>query len=432
MSAAIADALVVGGGPAGLAAAIALRQHGRSAIVLERGSYRGPRVGEHLSERGRQALDRLGFAVSDEHRRASEVRSVWGDDHVQSRHSLLSTVGDALHLSRPLFDEQLAHHARANGVTVHRDAPVHGVERVGDRWRVTCAAGAFHADVVIDATGRAARVARRLGARSIALDSLQAAVAYLDLDSGSHVQVEACEHGWWYSAGLAGGRTIAAWMFDREQALRTPEAAWRAALAHAPHTRARLGAVSPRRFLLRDARTRRLIPTSGRDWLAIGDAAAALDPLSSSGLGRALDDGWKAAAAIASTDDPGFAGYQRHRHRQQAFTAFLLQRAQVYRAEMRFAHASFWRCRHRRLPHEQSLSLSATGLLEANGDVAPPADMLALFGVDPASILALAQRPRPAHTLADALRREHALGDRDAVLAVQYLRDTGALRSPVH
>src|SRR5690349_8730777 len=54
------DVAIVGGGPAGAAAAILLAEHGRSVIVLERAKFPRPHVGESLPPKIEPLLAILG------------------------------------------------------------------------------------------------------------------------------------------------------------------------------------------------------------------------------------------------------------------------------------------------------------------------------------------------------------------------------------
>ncbi|RIK49986.1 MAG: hypothetical protein DCC57_12385, partial [Chloroflexi bacterium] len=99
--------------------------------------------------------------------------------------------------------------------------------------------------------------------------------------------------------------------------------------------------------LVRPANTYRMEPPVGENWLAVGDAAAALDPLSSMGIFRAFT--WAAVAAAAiichlngdKTALPAYAAALRH-----DFTAQQAARAWAYRQEQRWADQPFWRTRH--------------------------------------------------------------------------------------
>src|SRR5207247_2461927 len=74
----------------------------------------------------------------------------------------------------------------------------------------------IHARVLVDATGRAAAVARRLGARRLCHDRLVCAYAVLDGERAEDGRslVESCRDGWWYATPLPGGRALAGFFTD--------------------------------------------------------------------------------------------------------------------------------------------------------------------------------------------------------------------------
>ena len=75
--------LVVGGGPAGLATALALTRHGVPATVIERSAYDDVRIGEHLPPSGVLRLRAIaagtGLAV-EAHAASAGVVAFWGAD----------------------------------------------------------------------------------------------------------------------------------------------------------------------------------------------------------------------------------------------------------------------------------------------------------------------------------------------------------------
>src|SRR5207245_3342 len=106
--------------------------------------------------------------------------------------------------------------------------------------------------------------------------------------SESRTLVEAVEQGWWYSARLPNSQLVIAYMTDVDlyaEHDRNSAARWRQQLQRAPHTYARAKNHSIQTGpLIFSANSSRLDLASGRNWLAVGDAAMAFDPLSSQGL----------------------------------------------------------------------------------------------------------------------------------------------------
>jgi flavin-dependent dehydrogenase len=90
-----------------------------------------------------------------------------------------------------------------------------------------------------------------------------------------------------------------------------------------------------------DASSFRLNHVTGPRWLAIGDAATALDPLSSHGLGNALFTGMRAGEAIATGD---FAAYEKAV--DTMWNAYVSRRRELYAAERRWPSSPFWSRRY--------------------------------------------------------------------------------------
>src|SRR6185369_2890500 len=119
----------------------------------------------------------------------------------------------------------------------------------------------------------------------------------------TYTLVEACEHGWWYSALLPRATRIVAFLSDTDlvRARRLAERGpWLEQLQSAPRTARRVEDVGPAPELVaRGARSQQLERVTGDGWLAVGDAAAAQDPLSSQGILNALRWGILASHAIS-------------------------------------------------------------------------------------------------------------------------------------
>ena len=89
--------------------------------------------------------------------------------------------------------------------------------------------------------------------------------------------------------------------------------------------------------------TSRLATLHGSGWLAVGDAAASRDPLSSGGIYEAIRSGIRAADAIVSQleGEPGaIAAYAADV--EARFSRDLVRRREVYLREKRFQGSPFW------------------------------------------------------------------------------------------
>lgn len=378
MTRAVFDVVVAGGGPAGAAAAIALARRGCSVLVVDPARERAVRLGESLPPAARPLLTELGVLERVDgagHLPSYGTLSAWGSDVLEARDFVRELHGHGLQLDRPRFDAALRAGARDAGAELLEGARIEHVTPRGGGggggaggWELRLAeTSAGTADRVVtaewllDATGRAAAIARRLGAKREHADALVAFVGELHprgaADPDSRLVIESLADGWWYSAATPEGRRVVAFLTDRDLvAPRTwlARAGFEAALAATTHLAPRLAAYGyalagrPRGL---SAASGRLSPWRGARWLAAGDAALAFDPLSSQGIFHALYTGLRAGQALAGAlagDGAALDAYDRRLDEIRA--SYLRNRAAFYAAEARWADSPFWRRRAARPP----------------------------------------------------------------------------------
>lgn len=366
-----ADVAIVGGGPAGAATAVALCQRGLRVVLLER--LEGPRlqVGETLPPDVRPHLEALGVweqFLAQRHLPSVGNRSSWGSSEPQDLDFIFSPYGPGWHIDRRRFQELLLAAAREAGATVQLGVKPGELETLsndaeqGSDIALSPAGGGqrLHARFVVDASGRASIVARARGVARHGFDRMAAIAAYVKPGPAGPATdratlIEAVEGGWWYSALLPADQMIVAYMTDADLVKSQLAAAggWSGLLRRAGPTRERVashGSEMEGEPRVVSANSSCLAAFAGAGWLAVGDAAASYDPLSSQGITVALSSGIEAAEAIAihlgarASGGAGALSNYDHRRRRDFFD-YLVLRAGYYALEKRFAYSEFWRRR---------------------------------------------------------------------------------------
>ncbi|MEQ8815023.1 MAG: glycine oxidase maturase GoxB [Thalassobaculum sp.] len=359
---ATADVAVVGGGIAGAAACIALHGRGQRVLWIAPDRAAETPVGESLAPAAGTVLAQLGVAHlldGDGHRPANATFSAWGTDALVERNAAVHLAGPGRVLDRARFEAGLRELALAHAE--HRSSALADARTVSGIWRLALADGSqAAARFLVDASGRAATLGRRVAGHRRD-DRLVAACAFLPhRDPGVQptpaTLIEAVGDGWWYAALLPDGRLSLACFSDPDllpRGLSRDPGAWQTLIGGTAYIArwigdAGFGVEAPPR--LYSAGTTWLDPVAGSvdgaGWAAIGDAAAAFDPLSSHGMTTAL---WtaerigEAVPAWLAGDRQPLDGYTRAV--ADGVTAFRTQRAALYAGERRFAGRPFWRRR---------------------------------------------------------------------------------------
>lgn len=330
------DVCVIGGGPAGAAAALFAAAAGMSVAVVDRGGG-AVKLGETLAPRGAVLLERLGVPVTA-FRRAHARSVAWGGAHAVERPSILQPFGDDLFVDRDVLERLLRARLRASGVETLA-ARLHALERAGARWRALLGDGgpALSCRFVVDASGRAMWLSRREAGAPVRYDGLfgrsrVVAGGRRGADAAHRFDVASACDGWWYRAPLRDGAAVVTFFTDSDLRANVPWAS--CPLLDRGETTLRAFAAG--------AATQAARRIAGRGWVAVGDAAFARDPLSSQGLLDAFESAAVAVDALVRGEPAAYLEHQRAR-----IADYFVERARAYGREARFADAPFWRRRAR-------------------------------------------------------------------------------------
>jgi flavin-dependent dehydrogenase len=353
------DVIIIGGGPAGAAAAITLARNGLRSAIIERSNYSTLRVGETLPAAIRNLLVNLDVwecFLADGHIESFSIRSVWGEAELHENASIFNPYGSGWHVDRGLFDRMLANAAGSWGSTVFTEAHItHLLRDQTLGWQVDIIQNDEHhclsAPFVIDATGQTSVIPVGLPRTFRIADHLIGVVCFLSRMTEPYILVEATDYGWWYSAPLPNDQLVAAYMTDADLLASSgisPYDYWWLQLCKAQLTCARVGSqttVTKSKIVSAASLVRQ--PVCGKNWLATGDASIAFDPLSGQGIYTALEGGILAGEAIVASSGGNHKSFTEYTDWVNTrFFSYLQTRTLFYSKEQRWPNSTFWRRRH--------------------------------------------------------------------------------------
>jgi len=334
---------VIGGGPSGAALALRLANLGRRVILIERDAFPRLHVGESLTGGTLPLLEVLG--VRDEIENTDFLAAPRATVLWAGQLRLRETHG-GYQVDRGAFDALLLNAARRAGVEVRQPALITHSVHDNTRWTLTLRTGeTIHARFLGDASGRSrflpgARA--RVGATSLALYTYWSEV---DAQDASTI-VEAAASHWYWAAPLPGGlfnATIivdpSAKCVDHYHNLIRKSRLLGDRLAHGRS--GEVSACTATAFLDES-------PVSDR-FIKVGDAALAIDPLSSQGVQTAIGTALHAAVVINTIiDHPERTdlAMKFYRCRLRSSSIFHATSAQaLYREQFAVTTTDFWQKR---------------------------------------------------------------------------------------
>lgn len=349
------DVAVFGSGPAGAIASLMLALDGKQVVLVDKDGERAMKIGESLPGSATLLLKHLGLLHLVENSSHSpcygNVFAWGGDGKTASTDFIVDPHGTGWHLERARFDRDLKQQALNQGV-VFKPGYFSQGRFDGRQWELQTSRESLRANFVIDATGRAASVARKMGTTFIDDVPMMAASAWGRAENECEDRrtfVEAVPEGWWYCAGLRDQTQVLSFQTDADQfqSLCGTGPKWKEQFERTEHLRNYVkGARLVSDIVYRKAGGGRLGQFFGPGWLATGDAALAFDPISSLGIFNALYTGMKSASAACSTLEGDSKALIQYSERLWAIReSYLAKHQLLYHSQTRWPEAPFWRRR---------------------------------------------------------------------------------------
>jgi flavin-dependent dehydrogenase len=352
------EVCVIGGGPAGAVAAWKLARLGHTVLVVERAAFPRPHVGEALSPGIWPQLDLLGLtgavgAAGFHPTATAKVRwsQVWTE-------TVRHPDPPGLTVDRGRFDLLLLEHARRAGAHLLQPGLALAPRRSAHGWVVPVRTPAgdrqVRASFLVDAGGRSSRLGSRRQRTSPPTLALHGTWARSG-GWGGETRVEAGPDFWLWAAPRPDG-TLSAMAFVEVGRYRSARMAGisREALYRSLLARSALLAEVPATRLVGctgvcDATCWHNPEPVGDGFLMIGEAAFALDPLSSTGVQKAMQTAWSGAIAVHTLLTPAADGEAARRfyleNQRTAVDRHAAWAEGFYAAARQYADRPFWRRR---------------------------------------------------------------------------------------
>jgi FADH2-dependent halogenase len=328
------DALIIGGGPGGSAAATFLAKSGRRVLVLEKEFFPRFHIGESLLPYNQGLFREMGVLPKLE--AAGLVKKTGAQFHLGNgakslflvfRNGVFTRHAEAFQVERATFDHLLLKHAQESGAEVREGWTVINfasspggvtLEARGPDGKVTTLQGRF----LVDASGRGNLTGNQEGLRVIhpRLKKLAVfghfnGVTLNEGEKGGDTIIVRLENKWFWIIPLSAQKVSVGCVIDKDEFTRsegTPEQIFTRIWNASPVLRERMKnarLLSPMQTTSDFSyRNRRLV---GQRLLRVGDAAGFMDPIFSAGVYLAMYSGKLAAELVNESLKQGDDGCSR-------------------------------------------------------------------------------------------------------------------------
>ncbi|WP_394421384.1 NAD(P)/FAD-dependent oxidoreductase [Tenacibaculum mesophilum] len=367
------DILIIGGGIAGCIAAISLVNH-YNVTLLDKLVEPVDRIGESLAPAAQRILKELDLLENESEaikqtifRNNLGMQSYWGNSQLQFVDHMRNPDGFSRSLDRKNFEVYLRNVAAKRGVNCIWGTRLSNSSYENNYWKITTKSDdlknrtthTIHVKFVIDATGRQSHFTKSLGIQRTQYDKLISCWMSLpNTQENTMSTIVANELGWWYSAVVPDNKRIIAFQTDPDLVDRNTFKHVNTFLSFAKEHKLIQPLIEGNETTVNfhgtvSANSTRLEQVTGKQWVALGDAAMSFDPLSSQGMFNAMANAMQLQKLLINYDfikdldstKEGKFNILYENQLQQVWNHYLKHKNFFYSTETRWKEAPFWKRR---------------------------------------------------------------------------------------
>lgn len=348
------DVIILGKGIAGLALATLLKRKKIDYVIIDRFEEKKQfAYGETLPPSAMPLLynlDLLSLFEENSYRKTYGYHSCWGSDQVTNINFYHhNPYKHGLKIDKQAILTALEESAQSNVITYNKSFEVIFDEESISELLLD-KKESIQGKIFIDATGRNRALLKKLNVSSLSFDNLlsfSCHIPKLKHEKLVHeVYVESFENGWGIVSALNEHQNVFSLFTTKGSSIHKELIQyknWKSILDATKYLKDFLTDETDIKVMGGNSNSSKAEKITGENWLALGDAAIAFDPLSSHGITNAMYTAMIASETIENKlhDQASLESY--HETLSLIFDQYLQSKNQLYLSETRWKNTPFWK-----------------------------------------------------------------------------------------